>query len=227
MDGDVVCCGGVGGGGGWHRLIGSCFGHCHSSIDCAEARTSHHMMPAPRFHTWCSCRHHRPHTHPQVVKEELELGYRPEVVHGPAPNAAQAQLSATLSSKEFSLAVAVLVKKFSPEDAAVGIDSTGGTATAGTGGTFEARANAAAARLEGFSVVFVKELRSRFLRLGEREGGVRGEEDITAANGATGSVFFVREVREIEGLVVCRESLPCSRVESTSCIQGHFLENRG
>ncbi len=139
-----------------------------------------------------------PHTRPQVVKEELELGYRTEVVHGPAPNAAQAQLSATLSSKELSLAVAVLVKSFSPEDAAtpVGIDSSvGGTATAGAGGTFEARANAAASRLAGFSVVFVKELRSRFLRLGEREGGVLGEEDITAANGATGSVFFVREVR--------------------------------
>lgn len=72
-------------------------------------------------------------------------------------------------------------------------------ATGGGGTTHEARANAAAARLEGFSVVFVKELRTRFLRTGEREDGFRGEEDITAVNGATGSLFFVREVGEWVG----------------------------
>ena len=133
----------------------------------------------------------------QVVKEELELGFRPEIARGEDAEAAQAQLSATLSSKDLSLAVAVLVKSFSPEDASVGIDvdNGNGSGRAGASGTFEARANAAAARLEGFSVVFVKELRSRFLRVGDTAGGVSGEEDITAANGATGSVFFVREVR--------------------------------
>lgn len=135
----------------------------------------------------------------QVVKEELELGFRPEMVRGEDAEAAQAQLSATLSSKDLSLAVAVLVKSFSPEDASVGIDVDDGSGKAGASGTFEARANAAAARLEGFSVVFVKELRSRFLRIGDGADGVRGEEDITAANGAAGSVFFVRDVRVSEG----------------------------
>lgn len=146
------------------------------------------------------------------MKEELELGFRPEVVPGEEAGAAQAQLSATLSSKDLSLAVGVLVKSFSPEDASVGIDidvDSGAVATGGgkgivkgkggargASGTFEARANAAAARLEGFSVIFVKELRSRFLRIGDKAAGVSGEEDITAANGAAGSVFFVREVSD-------------------------------
>lgn len=143
----------------------------------------------------------------QVVKEELELGFRPEMVRGPDADAAQAQLSATLSSKDLSLAVAMLVKSFSPEDASVGIDvdsaaGGNGNGKAGASGTFEARANAAAARLEGFSVVFVKEVRSRFLRIGDRADGVGGEEDITAANAATGSVFFVREVSDPRGFGV-------------------------
>lgn len=96
------------------------------------------------------------------------------------------------------MAVAVLVKKFSPQDTAVGVDDSAGRDNAGggggTGGTFEARAHAAAACLEGLKVVFVTELRSRFLRIEARQGGVTGEEDITAPTGAMGSLFFVKEV---------------------------------
>ncbi|CAM9608936.1 unnamed protein product, partial [Ectocarpus sp. 12 AP-2014] len=153
------------------------------------------------------CRRLRIPSVSQVVKEELELGFQPEIVQG--EDAEQAQLSATLSSRELSLAVAVLVKSFSPEDTSVGIDTTDNAnarANAGGGTTFEARANAAAARLEGFSVVFVKELRSRFLRTGERKDGFRMEEDITAANGAKGSVFFVRETNKT--VLIARGELP-------------------
>ena len=136
----------------------------------------------------------------QVVKEELELGFAPEPFE--EEGALQAQLSATLLSKDFSLAVAVLIKNFSPEYASVAVDSVASLAEGVKGGggrgqggrTFEARAHAAAARLEGFAVVFVKELRSRFLRMEIRGGGIRGEEDITAAHGVTGSLFFVQEV---------------------------------
>lgn len=140
------------------------------------------------------------------MREELELGFHPEPFQG--EEALQAQLSATLSSTDIGLAVAVLVKTFSPEGSAAGVGSssaeegrrTEGGREGGDSGTFEARANAAAARLEGFVVVFVTELRSRFLRLEGREGeggaGISGEEDITAVNGAKGSLFFVREVRE-------------------------------
>lgn len=109
----------------------------------------------------------------------------------------QAQLSATLRSKDIGVAVAVLVKKFSPQENVVGVDDSAGRdngAGGGRGGTFEARAHAAAACLEGLKVVFVKELRSRFLRIEARHGGVTGEEDITAPTGAVGSLFFVKEV---------------------------------
>lgn len=122
----------------------------------------------------------------------------------------QVQLSATLLSRDFSLAVAVLVKSFSPEYTSVGVGSaSAGNSLAGGGGggggqggrTFEARASAAAARLEGFAVVFVKELRSRFLRMEVGGGGLRGEEDITAAHGVTGSLFFVQEVGGVFSVV--------------------------
>lgn len=143
----------------------------------------------------------------QVVKEDLELGFQP--VPYEDEEDLQAQLSLTLSSKDIGVAVAVLVKQFSPGNMSLEIDTAtvGGGANSGgaRGGTFEARAHAAAAKLEGFVVVFVKELRSRFLRMQEGEGGLRGEEDITAVHGATGSVFFVREVRSL--CVIGRASL--------------------
>lgn len=59
----------------------------------------------------------------QVVKEELELGFQPEPVGG--QEAVQAQLSETLSSKEFSLAVAVLAKRFSSDDASAVVRTDG------------------------------------------------------------------------------------------------------
>lgn len=126
-----------------------------------------------------------------MVREELALGFEPETF--PGEEALQAQLSATLSSENMGYAVAVLVKQFSPE-ASAGVSSSSSGGSGGGNGivTFEARANSAAARLKGFSVVFVKNLRSRFLRANERGP----EEDITAPSGASGSLFFVREVRE-------------------------------
>ena len=119
------------------------------------------------------------------MREDLQLGFQPEPILG--EESLQAQLSATLSSDNIGVAVAVLVKQFPPEDASVGIGTDGAEVV-----TFEARANAAASRLKGFSVVFVKQLRSRFLRTG---GYLGAEEDITAPGGATGSLFFVKEVK--------------------------------
>lgn len=119
-----------------------------------------------------------------MVREELALGFEPEPF--PGEEALQAQLSATLSSENMGYAVAVLVKQFSPE-ASAGASSGGGNGMV----TFEARANSAAARLKGLSVVFVKNIRSRFLRA----NGRGSEEEITAPTGASGSLFFVQEVK--------------------------------
>lgn len=138
------------------------------------------------------------------------MGFQPQAVLDPEAQSLQTQLSNTLSSKDVGVAVATLVKQFSAEDpsSSAGLaDSANTSSTANGGGrggsgTFEARSHAAAARLSGFKVQFVQELRSRFLRVVDAAGGGAraddwaAEEDITAPNGARGSVFFVREVGE-------------------------------
>lgn len=135
----------------------------------------------------------------------MELGFHPE--HLPDEDNLQAQLTATLSSEDLGVAVATLLKKYAAEDPAFAVEvATRGPEKdvgnvlleVGAGvETFEARACAAVARLQGFRVEFVRDLRSRFLRFsdGGVPGGVGREEDITAPHGAGGSIFFVREVR--------------------------------
>lgn len=138
------------------------------------------------------------------MREALEPGFEPLPFSG--EEALEAQLSATLGSRELGVAVAVLVKKYAPEDALVGLGSAGDPGSGSSGvGTFEARAHSAASRLEGFRVHFVRGLRSIFYRMsmsigsdgsggGHVFGRGRPEEDITAPNGASGSLFYVQEV---------------------------------
>jgi hypothetical protein len=157
----------------------------------------------------------------EVVREELELAYTPEPYEGDsaADNAAQAAaLTATINSLQLAQAVASL--------------TTAGTATASTTATAAAEEEAARhhAKLASLRVVFVKALRSRFMRLvvtassnntdssssssssssvsGSGNGTIVSEEDITAEGGAEGSLFFVNTAGGM--LLVARALLPPS-----------------
>jgi hypothetical protein len=150
----------------------------------------------------------------EVVREELELAYTPEPYEGDsaADNAAQAAaLTATINSLQLAQAVASL--------------TTAGTASTTATTAAEAETARHHAKLASLRVVFVKALRSRFMRLvvtagtnnssnsgssrsGSGSGTIVSEEDITAANGAEGSLFFVNTAGGM--LLVARALLPPS-----------------
>jgi hypothetical protein len=154
----------------------------------------------------------------EVVREELELAYTPEPYEGDsaADNSAQAAaLTATVNSLQLAQAVASLI--------------TAGTASTSATTAAETEAARHHTKLTSLRVVFVKALRSRFMRLvvtagaagtnnnsssssgsgsGSGSGTIVSEEDITATNGAEGSLFFVNTAGGM--LLVARALLPPS-----------------
>ncbi|CAM9971182.1 unnamed protein product, partial [Discosporangium mesarthrocarpum] len=152
-------------------------------VDPSRLRALHPMVPVS------DCRKLHIPSVSEVVREELELGFDPEPFLGDED--LQKQLSATLSSPELALAVTVLVHRWALTDTSSAHATPAAATTAGGFETHEARSQAAAAHLSEFRVMFVSRLRCRFLRI--LPGELGGEEDITAADGAEGSVFSVRE----------------------------------
>ncbi|KAG5176706.1 hypothetical protein JKP88DRAFT_265343 [Tribonema minus] len=119
-----------------------------------------------------------------MIHEQLELGFNPEPFAGDPtsadafdkdPIAAAAALTATLNSQEFAAAVVTLRRSLAP-----------GGGAGGSSGAADPM-DAMMARLGGVTVMLVKVLRTRFLR----SGANGGEEDVTAPDGAEGSLFFV------------------------------------
>jgi hypothetical protein len=182
----------------------------HKSKSLLLTVTDHHNATLPQV-SRDTCRCLKVLSVSEVVREELELAYTPEPYVGDsaADNAAQAAaLTATINSLQLAQAVASL--------------TTAGTASTAATTAAEAEAARHHAKLASLRVVFVKALRSRFMRLvvtagtnnssnsgsGSGSGTIVSEEDITAANGAEGSLFFVNTAGGM--LLVARALLPPS-----------------